>query len=137
MSNQNVSRLPAPALPPTVKDLLAQRKAMRTRSLNDDVEDCFLELWEDESFRSLLLAIWKEETVEGSFIADETVAAIKLRSYAVQRSMSLASTAKLAALMRSLRVVCRRYQIDRKFRRNQISRLPSHQKRVEEPHTQE
>lgn len=111
-------RPPAPALPSSVSDLLALRKTLRTRSLNDDVEEIHLALWDDLQYRQFFLPIWKEETIEGTFIADELMAAIQVREYANNHQKPIAATAKLAAIIRSLHVVCRRYGISRKERQN-------------------
>jgi hypothetical protein len=113
-------RPPAPALPSSVTDLLAQRKTLRTRSLNDDVEEIHLALWDDLDYRQFFLPIWKEETIEGTFIADELMAAIQIREYANAHQKPIAANAKLAAIIRSLHVVCRRYGISRKERQNLV-----------------
>jgi hypothetical protein len=118
--SDNAYRPPAPSLPATVMDLLAQRKTMRARSLNDDVEDCHLKLYEDQSYRKLFLPIWKEETIEGSFIADDITAAMMIRDFAKKNRLPIASNAKLHAIVRSLFVVCRRYQMDRRTRQAMV-----------------
>lgn len=118
--SDNTTRVPAPPLPATVMDLLAQRKTMRSRSLNDDVEDCHLKLYEEPPYRKLFLPIWKEETVEGSFIADDITAAMMIRDFAKKNRLPIASNAKLQAIVRSLGVVCRRYQMDRKTRQGLV-----------------
>ena len=114
------NRVSAPPLPATVMDLLAQRKTMRTRSLNDDVEDCHLKLWEDHEYRRLFVPIWREETIEGSFIADDITAAMTIREFAKKTHLPIAANAKLQAIVRSLGVVTRRYQMDRKSRQSQV-----------------
>lgn len=114
----------APALPSTVSDLLAQRKTLRTRTLNDDVDEIHLALWDDINYRQFFLPIWKEETIEGSFYADDVMAAVQIRDYANAHQKPIAAGAKLAAIQRSLHVVCRRYGISRKERQNMVSGDP-------------
>jgi len=115
-------RPPAPALPATVHDLLAQRRTnLRTRTLNDDVDEIHLALWNDIQYRQFFLPIWREETIEGSFIADDMRAALLIRDYAAKNNKPIAATAKLAAIQRSLGVICRRYGISRKERQNMVS----------------
>lgn len=109
-----------PELPATVADLLAHRKSMQARSLNDDVDDIFLRLWENSKFRSLFAAIHPSQTIEGSFPADDHVAAEMIRDYAKEHHFAIASTAKLAAIIFSLHVVCRRYEQSRNQRRNMV-----------------
>jgi hypothetical protein len=109
-----------PALPASVVDLLAQRKSLRTRSLNDDVEEIHLKLWEQPEYQKLFLPIWKEETIEGSFIADDMVAAMQVRAFAVKNAVPIASRTKLHAIVNSLHVVCRRYGISRKERQSMV-----------------
>jgi hypothetical protein len=116
----DLARVSAPALPSTVSDLLAQRKTLRTRTLNDDVDEIHLKLWEDDDYRKLFAPIWREETVEGSFIADDLCAAMRIRDFATDAKLPIARQAKLAAIVRSLHVVTRRYGISRKERQNLI-----------------
>jgi hypothetical protein len=108
------------ALPATVADLLAQKKTMRARSLNDDVDECHLKLWDDAEYRRWFLAIHPAETVEGSFQADDVMAADKIRRFAIDNRIPIAANAKLAAIVCSLHVVCRRYAMSRKERQNLV-----------------
>lgn len=109
-------RVAAPPVPGTVVDLINQRKSLRTRTLNDDVEDAFLKLWEREDFKRFFVPIWRSETIEGSFIDDEVCAAHMLRQFAQENHMPLARNAKLDALRHSMRVVARRYGLSRSER---------------------
>ena len=113
-------RIAAPPLPPTVMDLLNQRKSLRTRSLNDDVEEIHLRLWENPQYRALFLAIWREEAIEGSFIDDDCEAARMVRQHAIKHEVPIAKGAKLASIRHSLKVVARRYGISRKERQNMV-----------------
>ncbi|MET0529227.1 MAG: hypothetical protein ABW003_12990, partial [Microvirga sp.] len=58
-AENQIRRGPAPPLPATVEDLLAQRKTLRTRTLNDDVDECHVKLWDDPSYKALFLSIWR------------------------------------------------------------------------------
>jgi hypothetical protein len=116
-----ISRPPAPPLPATVTDLLAQRKMMRSRSINDDVDEIHLKLWEQESYRRLFTPIYREETIEGSFIADDMVAAMKVREFASKNEQfSIARSARLAAIVKALHIVARRYGISRQERQRLV-----------------
>ena len=109
-----------PALPETVADLLSHRKSMQARSLNDEVDDIFLRLWEQPQFRALFAAIHTSQTIEGSFSADDHVAAEMIRKYANEHHFPIASTTQLAAIIFSLHVVCRRYGQSRNERRYMV-----------------
>ena len=113
-----------PPLPASVVELLAQRKSLRARSLNDDVEEIHLKLWESPDYHKLFVPIWREDTIEGSFIADDMVAATQIRTFAVKNAASVAAGSKLAAIVRSLHVVCRRYGISRKERQGLVGGEP-------------
>jgi hypothetical protein len=110
----------APPVPNTVVDLMNQRVSLRARTLNDDVEDIFLKLWEEEEFKSYFVPIWREETVEGSFVDDEVCAAKMVRDFAKKNNAPLARNANLASLRHSLRVVARRYGLSRKERQGMV-----------------
>jgi hypothetical protein len=111
----------APPLPATVADLLAQRKTLRTRSLNDDVAECHLKLWEQPEYRRFFAAIHPAGTIEGSYVADDIMAAAMIRQFAVDTRIPIAAQAKLAEIVFSLHVVCRRYAMSRKDRRSSVN----------------
>jgi len=110
----------APPLPSTVADLLAHLKTNRTRSLNDEVHDIFIRLWEDANFRKLFEAIHPSQTVEGSFSADDQVAAEMVRQYAKEHHMPVTADTKLAAIIFSLHIVARRFDQSRNQRRTMV-----------------
>ena len=124
MTDTSISRLNPPPLPATVADLLAQRKSMRARSLNDNVDECHLKLWDNPEYRQLFLAIHPAGTVKGSFPCDNTMAAEKIRRFAVNNRIPIAAGARLAEIVFSLHVVCRRYGMSRRDRRNSIGGEP-------------
>jgi hypothetical protein len=104
----------------TVADLVAQRKTMAGRTLNDDVDDIHLRLWEDPNYRRYFDALWASDTIEGSFIADDIGAAVMIREYAKNNQFPFAARAKLHSIVRSLHVVCRRYAMSRRDRQRQV-----------------
>ena len=118
MPNGNIQAL---ALPETVNDLLAQRKSMRARTLHDDVDECHLKLWNNAEYRRCFFAIHPSQTVEGAFIADDYVAAGMIRDFAKSNRIPIAADAKLAAIVYSLHVICRRYNMSRKDREKQAA----------------
>lgn len=109
-----------PELPATVADLMAHRKSMRTRSLNDEVDDIFLRLWEEPTFRRLFFALHPADTIEGSFDTDDQLAAEMIREYAKEHHFPVASNSKLAAIIYSLHIVLRRYEQSRNQRRTMV-----------------
>lgn len=119
--NGQSSRRIAPRLPTTVAELQLGRKSMRIRSLNDDVDDVHMRLWENSEYRKYFEPLWREDTVEGSFIADEISAAAMIRKFASDNQFLIAKNAKLHAIVRSLGVVCRRLSISRKERQRLVN----------------
>ncbi len=109
-----------PPLPATVADLLAHRKSAVKKSLNDEVDDIFIRLWENPKFRELFEAIHPSQTVEGSFSADDLVAAEMVRKYAEDHHMPTTTNTKLAAIVYSLHVVSRRFDQSRNQRRTMV-----------------
>jgi hypothetical protein len=108
-------------LPVTVADLIAQRKSMRARSLHDDVDECHVKLWSSPEYRRCFSAVHPSETIEGSFIADEYVAAGIIREFAQNNNIPIAAGAKLAAIVYSLHIICRRYNMSRKDRQHHVA----------------
>lgn len=106
----------APPVPETVVDLINQRRTMRTRTINDDVEEIHLRLWEELDYRRYFVPIWREETIEGSFIDDDACVAQMVRKYAREHNVPIAKNANLASIRHSLQVVSRRYGLSRKER---------------------
>jgi hypothetical protein len=86
------------------------------RSLNDQVEDIHVALWDNEEYRDLLDAVDNTEAVEGSLIADTFAAASMIRDYARANKVAAVMQAKLAAVVWSLKVVMRRYSMSRRER---------------------
>lgn len=117
------SRKLTPALPSTVSELMLHRKTLAARNLNDDVEQIHLALWERDNYQKYFVAIWREDSLEGSFLLDETMAALQVRDHAKdnERSFPLARSAKLGAIIRSLHVVLKRYGQSRKERQHMVS----------------
>jgi len=120
-TNTEVSYPGVPPLPSTVVELQAQRKVMRPPSLNDEVDRCHCELWDNRDYRALFAALWSSEAVEGHTTADDLRAADFIRRHAIENRIPIAASAKLWSLVLSLRVVCRRYGIGRPERRNLVN----------------
>jgi hypothetical protein len=104
-------------LPPTVSELLARKTMKAVRTLNDDVDDIHVALWENnEEYMRLLDAVYDEDAVEGSLAIDNAKAAEMIRDYAKRNGVTYVANKKLATLVKSLNVVLRRYRITRKQR---------------------
>jgi len=119
--NKSVTHLPAPPLPPTRTSLLGQRAVEMRRTLNDQVEDVVLELWDNSQFQAYLHAVWDEQAQEGSLSLDNGKAAEMIRDHVRgTNATSEIATSKLATIVKALGVVMRRYGISRKERRNMV-----------------
>jgi hypothetical protein len=90
------------------------------RSLNDQVEGIHCSLYEDKEYRAFLYAVYKEQTIEGSFAADNAMAAGIIRNRAREIGNIEVSRQKLATIVKALNVVLRRHGLDRKTRRNTV-----------------
>ncbi|MCB1773569.1 MAG: hypothetical protein KDI88_08120 [Gammaproteobacteria bacterium] len=106
------------ALPPTVSDLIEQRKSKTKKTLHDQVEDLHLSLWENAAYQALLDAVYPEQAIEGSLFADDFEAARMIREAAKKKGNAYVAGQKLETLRKSLSVVLRRYGISRKERRD-------------------
>ena len=87
---------------------------------HDKVEDLHRLLFDGEQkYREYLNAVWNEQAIEGSLVIDDVMAAIMIR----QRASDLypadeIANANLDTIVRSLRVVLRRYGMSRAERRS-------------------
>ena len=100
-------------LPPTVEELLAQRKPMVGRTLNDYVEDIHVKLWPDSNYQKLLEAVYDEDAVEGSLAADNLEAATMIRDFARRETIPQVAGRKKATIVKAMNVVLRRYHMAR------------------------
>ena len=90
---------------------------MRSRpTINDMVEYHHLKLLPDENYTRLFDAIYNEQAVEGSLVSDDHEAARMIRDSALRDDSPLGRE-KLATIVKSLRVVLRRYEMARNQRR--------------------
>jgi hypothetical protein len=109
MTAQNVAHPSVPSLPANVQDLLARRKVKNNRTLNDEVETIYLMLYDDPKFLSFNEAVYDELAIEGSVFIDGVKAAEMIRDKAVEVGNQMVINAKLAAIVRAVGVVQRRY----------------------------
>jgi len=105
------------ALPRTVSALMEQKKTKNQRTLNDHIESIHLSLYEEEEYQKLLDAVYSEQAVEGSLIADDFEAARMIREKARSIGDKTVTIQKLATIVKAMNVVMRRYGIGRKERR--------------------
>ena len=109
-------------LPTTIAELATLRKSVRTRNLNDEVDDINTRLWENPDYRKWFEALWPTDTIEGSFHDDEHEAARMVREYAQVNQFPIAASAKIASITRSLGVVHRRFAgMSRKERQQSVN----------------
>jgi hypothetical protein len=119
MSGAKVTVRP-PDLPATTEGFLACRRTTAGRTFNDRVEDTILSLVNggNESFVSLLNAVNKEDTVEGSITADDFMAAKMIRDHAARDDGDpIVASAKLHTILRGQKVALCRYNFGRNQRR--------------------
>lgn len=105
------------ALPKTVSALMDQQKNKTLKTLHDQVTVIYLSLYETKEFQELLEAVYNEQSVEGTMAIDDVEAARMLRDYAESEGNGYVARQKLGTLVRSLRVVMRRYRVGREERR--------------------
>lgn len=106
------------ALPTTVSGLLDLRKTKNKQTLNDQIEVVHMDLWTKEEYRILLDAVYVEQAVEGSLIADDFLAATMIRKHAKETGNKYVAGQKLDTIRKCLGVVLRRFGISRKERRD-------------------
>jgi hypothetical protein len=106
------------ALPAEINDW--QRAIKVDRTLNDLVEEVHRGLVQNERYRKLLEAVWDEDAVEGSLAADNYLAAAMIRESAEKKGVADVANKKLATISKALGVVLRRYNADRKTRRQMV-----------------
>jgi hypothetical protein len=100
---------------------MEHRKSENTRTLNDQVEEIHLGLYEtDKAYKAFLYAVYDEQAVEGSLSADNTMAAALIREHAQAKGNVEVSKQKLATISKALGVVLRRYGFSRNERRNML-----------------
>lgn len=120
---KDIARPSAPALPSTVEDLEKHRRVSPVRTLNDHVEDIHLILWPDPKYRAFLEAVYDEQAVEGSLVADNLEAAQMIRLKAVELGNHYFDGLKKATISKALNVVMRRFDGlggSRQERRNMV-----------------
>jgi hypothetical protein len=107
-------------LPTNIVDLEAQRIVKKKMTLTDEVEQVYLKLYNDDEFRKYREGLDRDETVEGSIYADDTVAAQMIRKEGIELGLPMLSdthTAHLTAIGNSLRVAERRVNAARSQRK--------------------
>jgi hypothetical protein len=116
----DIVRRPAPPLPATVEDMQSKRVVKPTITLNDMVEEVHFRLYPNPDYAALLNAVWDSEAVEGSLAADNYKAADMIREEAKRQGNTVLSTKNWATIAKSLGVVLRRFESDRKTRRQTV-----------------
>lgn len=107
-------------LPVTQEDLAARYNMKRESNLNDMVETYVRKMIVDDNFRKYLNELTREDALEGDLFLDDSVAAGMIRDAAIEDSNSMVSEQKLKPLIRSLKVVMRRFNISREQRRDNM-----------------
>lgn len=112
------TKLPAVPLPATALDFANAYKLKNTGTLNDQVEQVVRVLIDVPAFRTLIDAVYDEDSVEGKMYLDDAAAANMIRDYAKENNgPALLMQAKLVTLVRAMKVVLRRFSAGREDRR--------------------
>jgi len=114
----NAGNRVAKPLPANTVELSNSRKGEKVKILHDEVESIHLKLFENQTYKDLLDAVYPEDAKEGSLIADDFELARMVRDYAVKANNHYVAKKKLDTIRKSLNVVLRRYDMDRKTRRD-------------------
>lgn len=114
--NTNSKRDLVKPIPRTSQGLLAQRMMKKTVNLHDQVEQIITDLIPDDIFFALIDAVYPEQSIEGSLTADDHEAARMIRDYAKDNGYPVVRHQKIQTLIRSLKVVLRRYDLGRRQR---------------------
>lgn len=104
-------------VPATLDKWVRQLKQKRT--IYDFVEDIHRVLMgsdDNVDYRRWLDAISDDQAIEGSMLIDDSKAAEIIRDYAKDNGIVDVANAKLAAVVRALKVVLRRYGVSRQER---------------------
>lgn len=121
MADIGVKPKPTP-LPDTVREFMAHRKVKTMRTLNDQIEEIHLGLYEkNPEYKALLNAVWDSDAIEGSQAIDNTMAAQILRKRADEIGSVEVAQKKLDTIVKCMGVVLRRYGLDRKTRRQTVA----------------
>ena len=100
-------------IPRTSQGLLAQRMNQKTFNLHDQVEQIVTDLIPKDEFFNLIDAVYPEQSIEGSLLADDHEAARMVREYGKANGFPVVAHQKIQTLMRSIKVVLRRYKLGR------------------------
>lgn len=93
----------------TAEELLAKRKIKGKRTLNDEVETIHLALAENEKYQAYREAYYDSAAVEGSLSIDDMKAAEMIRTQANVMDIVVVAKQNLATLVKTMRVVWRRF----------------------------
>lgn len=115
-----ITRRPAPPLPATREEMLSQRKVASKVTLNDLVEEIHDKLYENPEYQALIFGVWDSEAVEGSLAADNYKASNMIREWAREHGNTVVASKNWATLSKSLGVVLRRFELDRRTRRHMV-----------------
>lgn len=130
MSNNLIKR----PLPTSVVEMEGQRVVQDRVNLNDMVEAMHKRLYSNPVYFALIDGVWDSESVEGSLAADNYKAADMIREEAKSQGIAMLAGKNWATISKSLGVVLRRFQIDRKTRRQTVDgeRVPDGNGNIQE-----
>lgn len=95
---------------------MAQRKSPLKATLHDQVEALYLLCFENPDFVKLREPLFREQTVEGSFVDDDVRAAEMIRDKAREQNLPTVMNEKLSIIRKSIQIVERRYNTARQQR---------------------
>jgi len=93
------------------KELVERRKNKSPKNLHDRMQEYYEDFYEDDEFYALVNGITgNDDTVEGSVSADLYTAVRMIREKSRENKDHIIGNKKLATLVKSLKVVMRRYE---------------------------
>lgn len=120
MANGAINRPKVTPLPATKEDMESRLKIKRLLNLNDSVHAIHRAIWGDPDYFRYLDATADDDAVEGSMAADDLEIAEIFRNYAKAHGDVYVAGKKKHTIVRALKVVWRRYGIDRQSRRGEL-----------------
>lgn len=124
-TNAGALRPSPPPLPATQQELLSGKLLKVGRNLNDEVDDVHVTLWAKPEYRALHDAVYDEEAIEGSLMADNLEAAGMMRAFVTGTDAHAVrypriAKAKKATIAKALGYVTKRYGQNRNQRRKMV-----------------
>jgi hypothetical protein len=120
MNESRIASFRTASLPTTTADFLNFRKLKQKRTLNDQVEDLFLALYEKPDFQQFNEAVFNVQAVTGHLALEDGKLAEMIIDLAKLRGADEVAKQKPWTIVLVIRVVLRRYGLSRPQRRDMM-----------------